>query len=60
MLKEVKDFPRYFINRKGEIFHESGLSLPILEKENKIYVKLFDSENNLKEISIEDLLKENF
>ena len=60
LLKEMKDFPRYFINRKGEVFHESGLPLPIREKENKIYVKLFDSENDLKEVAIEDLLKENF
>ena len=60
LLKEMKDFPRYFINRKGEVFHESCLPLPITEKENKIYVKLFDSENDLKEIAIEDLLKENF
>ena len=58
--KEIKDFPRYFINRKGEVFHESGLPLPMTERESKIYVKLFDSENILKEVAIEDLLKENF
>lgn len=58
--KELKDFPRYFINRKGEVFHESGLPLPMTERENRVYVKLFDSENILKEVAIEDLLKENF
>ena len=60
ILKEIKNFSRYYINLKGEIFHEIGVQLPVIEKENKQYVKLFDDVNNLIEISIEDLLKNNF
>lgn len=60
LLREIKNFPRYFINKKGEVFHETGLALPFFEKNNKTFVKIFDTENNLKEVSIEELLKENF
>lgn len=60
LLKEIKDFPRYYMNSKGEIFHESGITLPIIERNNKKFIKIFDSVNNLLEIDIEDLIKNNF
>lgn len=60
ILREIKEFPRYYINLKGEVHHESGLPVPRREENGKIFVKLFDSVNNLKEVEVEDLIKENF
>lgn len=57
ILKEIKEFPRYFINKKGEVYHEAGL--PILPKfENK--VELFDASNNKVLVDINELIKSNF
>jgi len=57
LLKEIIGFPRYFINKKGEIFHEAGVTI---KEKNEGFVELFDSVNNKVLIKIEDLLKENF
>ena len=57
ILKEIKEFPRYFINKKGEVYHEAGL--PILPKfENK--VELFDASNNKVLVDVNELIKSNF
>lgn len=57
LLKEIKGFPRYYINKKGEIFHETGLSI---KKTDEKTIELFDPVNNKVLVKIEDLLKENF
>lgn len=57
ILKEIKEFPRYFINKKGEIYHEAGLFIPPKDG-NK--VELFDSLNNKVLVDINELIKSNF
>ena len=57
LLKEIKGFPRYVINKKGEVYHEAGIA--IKEKDEGV-VELFDPVNNKVLVKIEDLLKENF
>ena len=57
IFKEIMGFPRYCINKKGEIYHEDGLPIPVKE-ENK--VELFDASNNKVLVDINELIRNNF
>lgn len=57
IFKEIKGFPRYCINKKGEIYHEDGLPI-IAKSDNK--VELFDNYNNKVLVDINELVKNNF
>lgn len=60
ILKELTDFPRYYINPQGDIFHETGISINKFMENNIECVKLLDKKNNATTISVNSLLKKSF
>ncbi len=56
LLKEIKGYPRFFINRKGQVFHEAGMEMPISQKDYGNFVTLFDESNTKVEVSITKLV----
>lgn len=55
LLREIKDFPRYLINGKGEVFHETGIQIPTVIENGKVLVELFDRENNKVKVEVSTL-----
>lgn len=56
LLKEINGYPRFFINRKGQVFHEAGMEMPISKKDDGNFVTLFDERNTKVELSITKLV----
>lgn len=51
LLLELKAFPRYYKNGRGEVYHETGIKIKEIIEDGRVYVKLFDREN--KEVKVE-------